>query len=291
MSKRNNLTETTNTTNTTKNNALATLASANLGTMLSSLGYDYQTTERDENGATSIVLKDAENGGTFEQGIVLKQDEFTALATLRELQNFDTMKRIVVAWKCYELKSFAKNNGFKSVGELVEMNVKGLSALTVNQYSRVAELFLELPEGADVPVFRYDWCKGVSITNLVQSLSLVKKCDNDIDRFYTDYIESDKLHLRSTLATLKGELDTINGKSKSKSKSKSESEGESENKVSHPVMSYATMYASLSEKLLSCESCPDDVINALGTIAHYMSEVGLIVATTATTETTETTED
>ena len=286
---RNNLTETTS--STTENNAIATLTGANLGTMLSSLGYDYQTTEKDKNGATSIVLKDAESGGTFEQGIVLKQEEFTALATLRELQNFDTMKRIVVAWKCYELKSFAKNNGFKSVGELVEMNVKGLSALTVNQYARVAELFLELPEGADVPVFRYDWCKGVSITNLVQSLSLIKKCDNDIDKFYTEYIESDKLHLRSTLATLKGELDTINGKSKSKSKSKSESESESENKVSHPVMSYATMYASLSEKLLAQEGCPDAVINALGTIAHYMSEVGLIVATTTTTETAETTEE
>ena len=260
---------------------LATLAGAGLSGMLSSLGYEYQTTSKDENGATDIVLKDAENGGTFEQALVLKDTEYKALATLRELQGFDTMKRIVVAWKCYELKQFATNNGFKSVGELVEMNVKGLSALTVNQYARVAELFLTLPEGTDVPAFKYEWCRGVSITNLVQCLSLVKKSGSP-ESFYEDYIATDKLHLRATLSTLKGDIDTVNGKSKSKSKSKSENESENENKVAHPVMSYATMFASLSEHILSNNGVPENVLVALSTIGEYLESTGTIKTATAT---------
>lgn len=265
-----------------ENTALSGMV-ANLTSTLSSLGYEHQTTERNEKGETAVVVLDNETGGNMEIMEKLSETEFNALKTLRDLSAFQTMERVVVAWKCYELKDYAKNNNFKSVGALVETNVKGLSAVTVNQYCRVAELFLTLPNGCDVPVWKYDWCKGVSITNLVQSLALVKKSGSP-EQFYTDYIESGKLHLRASLSTLKGDIQNVEGKSKSKSKSKSENENESESKIERPVMSYGTMFALLSEKLLSFESLPDNVMDSLSTIGEYMETVGLISASKSESE-------
>ena len=257
-----------------ENTALSGMV-ANLSTTLSTLGYEHQTTERNEKGETAIVLVDNENGGTFEAMEKLSDTEFNAFKTLRDLSAFQSMEKVVVAWKCYELKDYAKNNNFKSVGALVESNVKGLSAVTVNQYCRVAEYFLELPEGCEVPVWKYDWLKGVSITNLVQSLALVKK-SGSIEQFYTDYVESGKIHLRASLATLKGDIQSIEGKKGKKGKTE---EGNDENKVEHPVMSYATMYAQLIEKLSSYDSYTDEVRSALNTIGEYMESVGLLKTT------------
>ena len=149
-------------------------------------------------------------------------DEITALNSITSLQDFDSLGTIYKAWYCSQLERIAKSTGYKTVGAMVEKNVKGLSAVTVNQYARVGKLFLMAGEDGQ-PKFNRVWLNGVSITNLVQSLKAVKACGDDIDKFYTDYVKSGKLHIKGKLADLKKELSALDGKDSKDSKDSKES--------------------------------------------------------------------
>lgn len=185
---------------------------------LNDLGYTSSRLDRDENGNLLVTVKDADSkGDTLVTSIEATAEVSACNDLFAEILEFEKKSSIVKCYLCFKLAPFASDNGFSSVGEYLAMNYN-LKAGTCNQYKRVAEYFIDC-EG-EKPLFKYEWCKGVSVANLMQCLSLVKECES-VEAFYTEYIASGKLHLRKSLSALKEEIRTLQGKS-SKGKGKGE---------------------------------------------------------------------
>ena len=139
----------------------------------------------------------------------------------------------------------------------------GLKAGTCNQYKRVAEYFINCD--GDKPRFRYEWCKGVSVANLMQCLSLVGECET-VEAFYNEYIASGKLHLRKTLSALKEEIRTLQGKS-------SKGKGKTEEKKTETVKgeeSITTKWAEVCEYLASNTGMSEALKKAIDYISQYI---------------------
>lgn len=243
----------------TSNSALVKVSALTLD----ELGYTSSHLDRDENGNLLVTLKDADNKGDTIVASIEATEEIKACTDLyAEMIEFEKKSAIVKCYLCYKMSPFASDNGFSSVGEFLAMNY-GLKAGTCNQYKRVAEYFINCD--GDKPSFRYEWCKGVSVANLMQCLSLVKECET-VESFYNDYIASGKIHLRKSLSALKEEIRTLQGKS-------SKGKGKTEDKKTETVKgeeSITTKWAEVCEYLASNTGMSETLKKAIDYISQYI---------------------
>lgn len=230
---------------------------------LDDLGYTSSRLDRDENGKLLVTVKDADSKGDTLVTSIEATDEVSACNDLfAEILEFEKKSSIVKCYLCYKLAPFASDNGFSSVGEFLAMNYN-LKAVTCNQYKRVAEYFIDC-EG-EKPLFKYEWCKGVSVANLMQCLALVKECES-VDEFYKAYVASGKLHLRKSLSALKEEIRTLQGKS-------SKGKGKTEDKKTEAVKgeeSIVTKWAEVCEYLATNTGMGDALKKAIAYINQYI---------------------
>ena len=241
-----------------------TSAIARIDTMsLDELGYSSSRLDRDENGNLLVTVKDADSKGDTLVASIEATEEISACNDLMaELLEFEKKSAVVKCYLCFKMSPFASDNGFSSVGEYLAMNY-GLKAGTCNQYKRVAEYFLNCD--GDKPSFRYEWCKGVSVANLMQCLALVKECET-VESFYNEYIASGKIHLRKTLSALKEEIRTLQGKS-------SKVKGKTEEKKTEAVKgeeSITTKWAEVCEYLASNTGMGEALKKAIDYISQYI---------------------
>lgn len=204
-------------TNDTRTMAIATA----MNSSLADFGYESTGLKTDENGNTMLVVKDADNKGeTVEVPVELTEETKRNMESFCAFIDFDKLATLYKCYHSYRLKAFSEDMGFKSVGEMASVNF-GLKAGTINQYYRIADKFLDCT--GDKPIWKYEWLKGVSVTNLNQCLSLIDKCDS-VQDFKEKYIDTDKLHLRKPLSKVKEELDEIAGKTKEPKKQEKQEE-------------------------------------------------------------------
>lgn len=257
-------------TATSTNSALAKVSALTLD----ELGYTSSKLDRDENGNLLVTVKDADSKGDTLVASIDATEEITACNDLfAEILEFEKKSSIVKCYLCFKMSPFASDNGFSSVGEFLAMNYN-LKAGTCNQYKRVAEYFIDCD--GDKPLFKYEWCKGVSVANLMQCLSLVKECET-VEAFYNEYIASGKLHLRKSLSALKEEIRTLSGKS-SKGKDKKEDKKTESAKGEESI---TTKWAEICEYLASNTDMSEAIKNAIDCIGKY------IESPTEATEATE----
>lgn len=208
-----NAPETTNALETTATTEaeLAIVTTADVATTITLDGFGYKSSALDTDGDGNLLIHVKNDDGDEIVTSLVGYDTATvkAVQAMTVSADMDKIGKLALCYYLSKVGKVASDFGFKSVGAFAEAQC-GLSAVTANQYARVGALFITDKDGT--PAFRREWLRGVSITNLVQSLALVKKCGDDIDKFYDDYVKSGKLHLFSTLANVKKELAAIGGK-------------------------------------------------------------------------------
>lgn len=133
----------------------------------------------------STMSKDIEVSGKAGEALA-------KIATVTDLRKLDT---IVLAWSSYQLVKVAKNNGFKSIGEMLALNFDGYTPNYINQLKNAAEKFL-IDTGNGI-AYRYPWCDGIPITNLALVLGRFNDCDGETDsekaeNFYNKYVKPDE---------------------------------------------------------------------------------------------------
>ena len=206
---RTEMTATNNTTNALVGNTLDAFKA-------SSFGYYEKEFTTNDDGMTAITVRNSD-GSLAEKFEKIDDESMNSTKALEKLRLANGVVSLAVCYYASTLDTVAENTGFRSIGDYVSANLDGYKPVTVNQYARVGKYYLEKDSNGDI-VFKREWLKGVSITNLVQSLALLKACDNDIDKFYNEYIASGKLHLLKPLTKLKEEIQSINGKDSKDSK-------------------------------------------------------------------------
>ena len=208
----------------------------------SDLGYVSAELPTDENGAEMIRIK-GEDGEIIDARFTGTVEELEALKNVGTITGFDKQSKVIQCYYISRCASLARNNGFKSVGEFLSLQFDGLDKSTLTQYCKIGEKFVCKDENGVIK-FRYEWCKGVSVTNLNQLLGLFNKCENNAD-FETKYIETGLIHPRSTLSVLKDEIKAINNGGNAESNSSSSSSTENE----APVLTVETAIAFLIKEM------------------------------------------
>lgn len=216
-------------------------------------GYSLESIEESENGAL-LVTANTEDGNLLVE-IHAQEHEKRAVKAIAELANFDKLSGLYKAYYMRDCASLAKDAGYKSVGAFLEKQFSGLKANSCNQYVAVANKFLVY--GAEYPLLKYNWLKGVSVTNMEAILALFNRLQ-DAERsigtydseeilesatahtFYNNYIKTGKLHLLRPLTELRKEINAILGKPEKK-KGKEEDEKkkgkENENNTESDILS------------------------------------------------------
>lgn len=242
--------------------ALATVTTADVSTVITLDGFGYKSSALDTDNDGNLLIHVKNDDGDMIETSLVGYDTATvkAVQAMTVSADMDKIGKLALCYYLSKVGKVASDFGFKTVGAFAEAQC-GISAVTANQYARVGALFITDKDGA--PMFKRDWLRGVSITNLVQSLSLVKKCGDDIDKFYNDYVKTGKLHLFSTLANVKKELATIGGKggtgkgakgdSDSDSDSKTDSKTDSKPEAISPLTAWAMVTEYLLDKVQSFE--------------------------------------
>lgn len=256
------------------NKALATLnntsLSTALNTSLSDYGYSTSRLDRDENGDILVTVKDADNKGeTLVTPIHMNDSAVSTLDSFAAFMDFDKLSTLFKCYHVWHAAPIAKDNGFRSVGEFLSMNF-GLKAGTINQYYRIAAKCLDCT--GDKPVFKYEWLKGVAVTNINQCLSLMDKCDS-MEDFKAKYIDTEMLHLRKPLSQLKAEIDVIAGKTDKQAKQASEAGEASATEASKPAsntVSIETAWSMVIEYLTANTGMSKELQKAIKTIDTYV---------------------
>ena len=216
-----------------KNNQLSTINGGNAISVLSnaisgvaeSLGYKPNYVEVDEEGKSLVPIYDSENKCVIETREELPADVRDAVNEINALGSLSDISGVYLAKAVYQLADYAENNGFSSVGKFVSEMIPRIKANYANQLYNVAKAFLSIADDG-TPSWKYDFCKGCSVSNLALIMPLVNKSES-VDDFITEYINSGKIHPRKVQSKLKEELSDLSGKdSKSKdSKDSKDSKG------------------------------------------------------------------
>lgn len=249
--------------------ALVTVTTADVATAITLDGFGYKSSalDTDDDGNLLVHVKNEDGDDIVTALVGYDTATVKAVQAMTVSADMDKVGKLALCYYLSKVGKVASDFGFKTVGAFAEAQC-GLSAVTANQYARVGALFITDKDGT--PAFKRDWLKGVSITNLVQSLSLVKKCGDDIDKFYADYVKAGKLHLFSTLANVKKELATIGGKAGTGKGAKSDSDTDTDTNAdtnSKPnTISPLTAWAMVTEYLL------DHISTMTAEQAGYVSE-------------------
>lgn len=220
------------TTVATTNNASALATSSLASFVPSNFGYYKKEFTKNDDGMTCMTVKTNE-GVLTEKYVAMSKEDMASTEAMNELQLLNGVVNLATCFYASKLKNASEICGFKSVGDYIASNLSKYSPKTCNQYARVGELYLTADFDENTGKWsevkwKRAWLEDVAISNLTQTLSLVKKCDNDIDKFYDEYIKTGKIHLTASQAKVKEEMSALaNSDSKSDS---SEKKAEKESK-------------------------------------------------------------
>lgn len=219
---------------------------------VANFGYTSSVLERGANGGMMVKLKN-DKGDVVETEVFTEDTTaFDALDSFARLQDFKKLEDLARCYYIHKSAPLAKSAGFKSVGAFLAMQF-GLDSSTCNNYRTIGELFLEekdldeLTENGEHKksiVWKYDWCKNTTVTNLNQCLSVIRKC-KDVEEFFEQYIKTGKLYINASLATVKEQLHRLYGKDDKKHDDKKKDEKQSEK----PIQSVRTMWATVKENI------------------------------------------
>ena len=208
-----------------------------LPTVLSRNGIELDYVDETENGIFVNIKSD--DGEEMVTEVTTTEDEKEAYKAITALQNHDKLSGIYKAWYMSKVGDLAKDAGYKSVGAFLAAQFKGLKVNSCNQLVAVANTFIveEEQDGTKYPVYRYEWLKGVTVTNMAQLLGFFNKVTEGIndknekgDFFYKEYIVTKKVSLRRTLADLKDQLKAL-------SEPKKQANKQDDNKQDAPKLS------------------------------------------------------
>lgn len=204
-------------------NAISVLSSAISG-IADSLGYKPTYVEVDEDGKSLVPIYDSENKCIIESREELPADVRDAVNEINALGSLSDISGVYLAKAVYQLAEYAENNGFSSVGKFVSEMIPRIKANYANQLYNVAKSFLDIAEDG-TPSWKYDFCKGCSVSNLALIMPLVNKSES-VEDFIADYIDSGKIHPRKVQSKLKEELSALSSKdSKGKDSKGKDSKG------------------------------------------------------------------
>ena len=239
---------------------------------LNDFGYKSSKLDKDEKGHVLIKLTEKdENGDNMLRPVRATAEQESTLEKIAVVQDFNSVAKIVLCNAIAGLEDFATNNGFKTIGEFCETNF-GLSAVTANQYKRVGDYFITERDGK--VVWKYSWLNGVSVSNLVQCLALVKKAGG-VDDFYEQYIDVENgLPIYGTLSALKKAIANLAGNKKDgkkEGKKDGKQEGAGEKEVAG-VESIGSKWYSICEYLAEKTDMNKALKKAIDTISAYIEQ-------------------
>lgn len=140
------------------------------------------------------------------------------IKTLVTIDNLAIMSEFSSIGMAFELSALVSDinclNGFKSIAE-VGSKLFGLKASTSTQYARVGKYFVSKVESDGKCKYKLvDWLpQGTTITNLVQSLTLInEELENPLE-VLENAIESGDLNINGTLARVKEDIKKLTKKS------------------------------------------------------------------------------
>lgn len=221
---------------------------------VANFGFKSSVLDRGSNGGIMVKLKN-DKGDTVESEIFTEDTTaYSAVDAVARLQDFKKLEDVAKCYYIHKSAPLAKSAGFKSVGAFLSMQF-GLDSSTCNNYKTIGELFLEEKELDELTengehkksiVWKYSWIpENTTVSNLNQCLSIVRKC-KDVDEFFELYIKTGKLSIGASQATVKEQVNKINGKEPKKQDKKQE-QGNSEK----PKQTLVTMWATVKENILA----------------------------------------
>lgn len=174
-----------------KANSLSTLVSKY---DMSKLGYNNK--DFSEKDGTAVLTCKTADGSIIEKAKPIDSESMASTKALDALNNAGFVLTLATCYNASKLNTIAENCGFKSVGAYAVANIpNSKDATTVNQYARIGELFLKEDENGNV-IFNRDWLIGTTPSVLLETLSTIHSdCNDDIDKFYNDFIKSGKVSL------------------------------------------------------------------------------------------------
>lgn len=184
---------------------------------MSNFGLKDNRLEHDGNKYT-LTLKSEDGKSSIVKVIELSDNGSEAVETIGALQNLNDTATIANAWNIAKLRTVAKNNGFKSVGEFVNAQFPKLTVSYANQLANAADIFLHEVDGK--VCYKYAWCEDVAMSNLtliVGKWNEFHKDKTSVDEsgFYDEYIKPDdndnvKLPVNASQNVLKKAISALN---------------------------------------------------------------------------------
>ena len=279
-----------------ENTALQTQNTTQLDALMSAdvldrLGYEDSKAYKvdvDENGNKTLTMA---VGSDMEMVLdTATKDDINNLDIMAQFQNFDNLEPLYKAWFSYKLKDIHKGTDYKNVGDFLSANIKGLDAKTINKYAKIGELFLKADENGK-PAFKEDRFKGAKISNISQCWRIIETvCDNDLNRFYNDYMKTGVLPIKGKQADVKAGMNRIdkdgNILSEEEAKAKSNKGKTADNKTTTPRENIYTPETHLRLAVDAIlEKCPadmnkvvDKVNKAYGVLLQTMIDLGMVTA-------------
>ena len=247
------------------------------------LGYTLLHTQREDDGKVFLPVWNKDEKEVMYVASEVKDAELKSLNDVEDLENWRQMSPVLVAWKCHELRELAVRSGFTSVGAFINKTIPSLSANTANQWANVAKEFMELPEGCTVPAFKYEWCKGVPVSNLALILGEWHKCDEDAEVFEETWLKGDNMLTLRNQNKLKEELKAVRGTSK---KGSSKAQAQAQEQEGAPTVSTASAWADIAETMLKAAKGTEHELDTAQVVARmeYMLDILGIVPKVAPTQ-------
>lgn len=184
---------------------------------MSNFGLKDNRLEHDGNKYT-LTLKSEDGKSSIVKVIELSDNGSEAVDTIGALQNLNDTATIANAWNIAKLRTVAKNNGFKSVGEFVNAQFPKLSVSYANQLANAADIFLHEIDGK--VCYKYSWCDDVAMSNLTLIVGKWNEYHKDklaVDDsgFYDSFIKPDendnqKLPINASQSVLKKAVSALN---------------------------------------------------------------------------------
>lgn len=265
-----------------------------LSEYMDNLGYESAKLNRNENGKIEFSHTYEKEGLEITDKMEMSDESARDLDALAVLADLDKTKLPLtcVTLARLEKTEVHKDLGYKSFGQFAVDNLKqfkGISDNIVRQYVNVGKTFFTDNE---MPTFRKEWLKGVSVTVLCKMIAFYnayckdKFVDKDIDHdsaldmFYTDFIENGKLKLKNrTVPEVIEQIKTLAGKpTKPKKEGKKVKGNETMNEE-------ATPFETMTTAMLAYTTAPDsdkaivDIVNeCMAIINQHIKNAGLKLA-------------
>lgn len=260
-----------NTVTTTANANKSIANTSVLSEYINNLGYESAMLERNANGKIEFSNTYEKEGVEIHDTFEVSDENAKPFDVLAVMADLDSARLPLTCVKLVEIEKMEihKDLGYKSFGQFAVASLKQFKNITdgqVRQYLNVGKVFFK--EDCDLPTFRKEWLKGVSVTTLCKLIAFynafckAKFVDGEIDHdsaldlFYTEYIESGKLKLKNrTTSEVVEQLKKLAGKdTKGKGKDK---EGKGKDKEGNN--DNATPLETLQASLVAYANAPDSV--------------------------------